>query len=454
MFGKTEHIHFVGIGGIGMSGLAIVMRNLRFKVSGSDMQRSEITKSLRRSGVKIYYGHQEAHIRGADVVVYSTAIKPDNPELIEARRHGLPVIHRGELLAELTRLKIAVCISGTHGKTTTTSLVGEVFDKGGLSPTVVVGGIVKGKSQATYGKGKYLVCEADESDKSFLKLFPSYAVITNIEAEHLDHYKDIDEIKEHFTYFANHVPFWGCTFLCADSVGAMAIRDRIHRRTITYGFHENAEMKAEDIQRRKHACTFKVRYKDEMIGRFTINILGKHNVNNTLAAIAIGFELGISPAKMKKALRAFGGVHRRIEYLGDIQGIALFDDYGHHPTEIAVTLQTIRDRYPNRRIISVFQPHRYTRTYHLMNDFALAFFYADIVVVSEIYAAHEVPIPGVSGLALARRIEKEHSAVHFVPSLTDIVRFLKRTAKRGDIVVVQGAGDINRLPKMIIKEFS
>jgi UDP-N-acetylmuramate--alanine ligase len=318
----------------------------------------------------------------------------------------------------------------------------------------VVGGIVKGKSQATYGKGKYLVCEADESDKSFLKLFPSYAVITNIEAEHLDHYKDIDEIKEHFTYFANHVPFWGCTFLCADSVGAMAIRDRIHRRTITYGFHENAEMKAEDIQRRKHACTFKVRYKDQLIGRFTINILGKHNVNNTLAAIAMGFELGISPAKMKKALRAFGGVHRRIEYLGDIQGIALFDDYGHHPTEIAVTLQTIRDRYPNRRIISVFQPHRYTRTYHLMNDFALAFFYADIVVVSEIYAAHEVPIPGVSGLALARRIEKEHRAVHFVPSLTDIVRFLKRTAKRGDIVVVQGAGDINRLPKMIIKEFS
>ncbi len=454
MFGKTEHVHFVGIGGIGMSGLAIVMHNLGFKVSGSDMQRSEITKTLKKRGARICYGHQADHIRGADVVVYSTAIKPDNPELVEARRLGLPVIHRGELLAELSRMKIAICISGTHGKTTTTSLVGEVLEKGGLSPTVVVGGIVKGKSQATYGKGKYLVCEADESDKSFLRLYPAYAVITNIEAEHLDHYKDIDEIKEHFAYFANHVPFWGCTFICADSIGAMQVRDKIHRRTVTYGFHEGAEIRAEEIKRHKHTCTFNVRRHDKSVGQFTIHVLGKHNVNNTLAAIAVGYELGISPAKMRKALRAFGGVHRRIEYLGDIKGVALFDDYGHHPTEIAVTLQTVRDRYPNRRLISVFQPHRYTRTYYLFNDFARAFLYADIVIVTEIYAAHEVPIPGVSGLALAKRIEKEHSMVRFMPKLEDVVKFLKSTARRGDIIVVQGAGDINRLPKMIIKEFS
>src|SRR4030042_1283186 len=248
MFGKTEHVHFVGIGGIGMSGLAIIMHNLKFKVSGSDLHRSEITTRLKRSGITIYYGHCKENISGCDVVVYSTAVRPDNPELAEGRRLGIPVIHRSELLAELTRLKTSICISGTHGKTTTTSIVAEVLKQSKKSPTTVIGGIIKGKSQARFGRGDFLVCEADESDKSFLRLLPAYAVITNIEAEHLEYYKNIDEIREHFTFFANHVPFWGCVFLGADSVEALAIRNNIKRRVITYGLSASAELQATNIK--------------------------------------------------------------------------------------------------------------------------------------------------------------------------------------------------------------
>jgi UDP-N-acetylmuramate--alanine ligase len=453
-FGKTRHIHFVGIGGIGMSGLAIIMRNLKFRVTGSDLHLSEITRMLEKTGIAVQHGHRKEAVKGADVVVFSTAVKADNPELVEAQKRGIPVIHRGELLAELTRAKIAICISGTHGKTTTTSIVGEVLEKGGLAPTTVVGGIIRGKKQAQYGKGNYLVCEADESDKSFLRLYPSYAVITNIEPEHLDHYKDLEEIKEHFSYFANHVPFWGVTFLGVDSPGSVEIRERIYRKTITFGFNEHADIRAIDVNVRKHRCSFHVAYFKRKTGRFTIQLLGKHNVTNALAAIGIGFELGISETKIRKALREFCGVHRRIEYLGDLKGIKLFDDYGHHPTEIAVTLQTIREYYPKSRIIAVFQPHRYTRTYYLFNEFALAFLYADIVLVTDIYAAHEIPIPGVSGESLVKRISKEHTYVRFMPSFDDVVAFLTKEAQRGDIVVIQGAGDIKRLPDRLIKEFS
>ncbi len=452
MLGKTEHIHFVGIGGIGMSGLAIIMRNLGFTVTGSDIQRSEITSLLEKIGIKIQYRHRRDNVLGASVVVYSTAVKQNNPEIAEARRTAVPVIHRGELLAELTRMKIAVCVSGTHGKTTTTSIIDEVLQEGGLSPTTLVGGVIKGKSQARLGKGEYLVCEADESDKSFLKLFPSYAIITNIEAEHLDHYKNIDEIKENFIYFANHVPFWGCTFIGADSTSNIEIRDKIHRRTITYGLNEYAELRAVNIQRQKMSSSFKVTYLDKPASTFKINLLGKHNINNTLAAIGVGLELGIAIPKIKRALREFSGVHRRIECLGSIRGVKIFDDYGHHPTEIAVTLETVRDYFPNRRIISVFQPHRYTRTHYLFNEFAFSFFYADIVIVSEIYPAHEIPIPGISGDSLAKRISKEQEAVHFIPDFDNIIRFLKKIVKPNDIIVVQGAGDINKLGRRLIEE--
>lgn len=452
MLGKIGHLHFVGIGGIGMSGLATIMHNLRFKVSGSDIQRSEITRRLQKAGVKITYGHRKENISGADVVVYSTAISDDNPELNEAGRINIPVIHRGELLAELTRMKIAVCISGTHGKTTATSMIGEVLQKGGLSPTTVIGGIIKGKSQARLGRGDYLVCEVDESDKSFLKLFPSYAVITNIEAEHLDHYKDVEEIKEYFVYFASHVPFWGCVFLGVDSADSLEIKDNITKRVILYGLNDAAVLRGEKIRRNNFGSSFNVRYLNKSVGRFMINLPGKHNISNALAAIGVGLELGIPTRKIKQALEKFSGVHRRLEYLGDVIGVKIFDDYGHHPTEIAVTLRTLREYFPKQKIISVFQPHRYTRTYYLFDNFAISFLHADVVVVTEIYPAHEIPIPGIDGESLAKRIGKEQESVHFISNFDEIIKFLKKTIKPKDIIVIQGAGSIGQLAKRLLRE--
>lgn len=452
MLGKTEHIHFVGIGGIGMSGLAIIMKNLKFKVSGSDIQRSDITRMLKKMDIKVSYCHKKMNVKNADVVVYSTAVKQDNPELVEARRIGVPTIHRAELLAELTRMKISICISGTHGKTTTTSLIGDVLQQGGFAPTTMIGGIVKGKRQAHVGKGEYLVCEADESDKSFLRLHPSYGVITNIEAEHLDHYANLDDIKEHFVHFANHIPFWGCTFLCVDSKGALDIQGNIHRRSVSYGLHENAELRAINIKKGDMCCTFDVIYRGSKIGSFTSRLIGSHNVSNMLAAIGVGLELGIPSTTIKKALHEFKGVHRRIELLGEVRGVKIFHDYGHHPTEIALTLQTIREYFTNKRIISVFQPHRYTRTYHLFNEFAYSFFHADIVIVTKIYAAHEIPLPGISGEALTKRIQKEQDDITFIADFNDIIMHLREIIGPDDIIVVQGAGDIDDLARRLLKE--
>jgi len=452
MFGRTEHLHFVGIGGIGMSGLATIMKNLAFHVSGSDLQSSEITRRLMKLGIRVTYGHKKVNVRGADVVVYSSAIKDDNPEMIEARQNNIPVIHRAELLAELTRLKSAVCISGTHGKTTTTSIVSEVLQLGGLEPTTVIGGIVIGKTQARLGAGDYLVCEVDESDKSFLRVYPSYAVITNIEAEHLDYYKDLDEIKEHFGYFANHVPFWGCVFLGVDSPVSLEIRQDIRRRVVTYGTDPEADLLAEGLDKYNFGTSFKARLHGKPIGRFRINLPGTHNVANALAAIGVGMELGIKSKKIKDALDNFRGVHRRIEYMGDAKGARVFDDYGHHPTEIAITLQTLRDYFPNQRIVSVFQPHRFTRTFHLFDQFAISFLNADVVIVTEIYAAHEMPIPGVSGRALAKRIAREQDSVFFMSKFAQILKFLRKTVKPGDIIIIQGAGDINQVASKLLKE--
>ncbi len=454
MLGKTERIHFVGIGGIGMSGLALVYQNLKFTVSGSDIGRSDITRLLARRGIKIRYGHRAANSANADVVVYSTAVQPTNPELVAARRRGIPVIHRGELLAELTRIKISVCISGTHGKTTTTSMVSEVLQAGRLSPTSVIGGIVKGKSQARVGKGEYLVCEADESDKSFLKLLPAYAVITNIEPEHLEHYRDFEEIKESFSHFANHVPFWGCVFVGADAPGVPEIRDSIRRRVIGYGLDECADLRALDLRRSNFGSAFRVVYQGRRMGECTIHLPGRHNVVNSLAAIGVGLELGIPMDQIRAALDRFRGVHRRIECVASVRDIRIFDDYGHHPTEIAVTLQTLREYYPKRRIISVFQPHRYTRTYYLLDRFVEAFRQADAVIVTDIYPAHESPIPGVTGAALARRIAAHQPAVTYLPDFDQIIAFIKRTVQPGDIIVIQGAGTINRIADRLAQEIA
>jgi UDP-N-acetylmuramate--alanine ligase len=454
LLGKTERLHFVGIGGIGMSGLAVVLKNLKFEVSGSDINRTHITETLAKKGIHVVYRHKKENVTGADVVVYSTAIPENNPEISEAKRLGIPLIHRGELLAELTRLKISVCISGTHGKTTTTSIVGEVLQKGGLEPTTIVGGIVKGKSQAHLGRGDYLVCEADESDKSFLRLLPAYAVITNIEAEHLDHYGNLDEIKDSFSHFANHVPFWGCVFLCADSLSGLQIRNKIFRKVIFYGLGEFAHLRARTIERTEQGTTFSVSMHNKHIGKFMIRIPGRHNITNATAAIGVGMELGIRTSCIRDSLAEFKGVHRRIEYLGEVNSIKVFDDYGHHPTEIAVTLQTLREYYPKERIIAVFQPHRYTRTYHLFDQFAFAFLYANIVVVTDIYAAHELPIPGVTADALAKRLSKEQDAVHYIADFDRIVDFLKRTSAPNDIIVLLGAGNINELSGRLLKELA
>jgi len=452
MFGKTKHIHFIGIGGIGMSGLATIMKNLAFTVTGSDLRESEITKGLKRIGIRVRYGHRRINIAGADVVVYSSAIKQDNPEMVEAGAKNIPLIHRAELLAELTRTKFSICISGTHGKTTTTSLVGEVLQKSGMSPTTVIGGIVIGRTQATLGAGNYLVCEVDESDKSFLRVYPSFAVITNIEAEHLDYYKDLDEIREHFGHFANHVPFWGNVFLGIDSPGSISIMEKIRRRVISYGFEERADLRAESLEKYDFGVSFKVRYHDRAVGRFRVNLPGRHNVTNALAAIGVGLELGVGVRKIRNAIETFRGVHRRIEYIAEVNGIRIFDDYGHHPTEIAVTLQTLREYFPAQRIVAVFQPHRFTRTYHLFDQFTKSFLSADLVVVTEIYAAHEMPIPGVTGQALARRLAKEQNGIHFIDKISGVLEFLKQTLKSGDVVVIQGAGDINQVARQLLKE--
>ncbi len=452
ILGKTKHIHFVGIGGIGMSGLATIVKNLGFKVTGSDLHRSDITKRLKRIGIQIRYGHKRYNVVGADVVVYSSAIKQENAEMAEARQRNIPIIHRAELLAELTRTKFAICISGTHGKTTTTSLVSEVLQMGGLSPTAVIGGIVIGKTQATLGAGNYLVCEVDESDKSFLRVYPSFAVITNIEAEHLDYYRDLDEIKEHFGHFANHVPFWGSVFLGVDSPVSRNVMQSIRRQVITYGFDDGADLRAENLEKYDFGVSFKVRYRRKNIGRFRINLPGRHNVANALAAIGVGLELGLRRNDIREAIRSFRGVHRRIEYIANIKGVRIFDDYGHHPTEIAVTLQTLRDYFPRQRIIAVFQPHRFTRTYHLFDQFAKSFFNADLVIVTEIYAAHEMPIAGVTGQALAKRLAREQGGIHFIGKIGRIPGFLKRILKVGDVVVIQGAGDINQVARTLMKE--
>ncbi|MEO0094530.1 MAG: UDP-N-acetylmuramate--L-alanine ligase [candidate division WOR-3 bacterium] len=452
VLGKTSRIHFIGIGGIGMSGLALICYNLGFEITGSDIKRSSVIEELKKLGIKVKIGHKKENITKADVVIYSTAIKEDNCEILEAKRLGIPVIHRAELLAELTRIKNSICISGTHGKTTTSSMIGAVLEKGGLRPTTIIGGIVKGKSQARYGKGDYLVCEADESDKSFLRLLPSYAIITNIEPEHLEYYKDLRDIEDNFVYFANHVPFWGCVFLGADSPSSLSIKDRIKRRVILYGLSKDAYLRAYELEKVNFGVRFKVLWRNGYIGRFEINVPGQHNVLNSLAAIGIGLELEIPLCKIKDALKTFKGVHRRIEYHGSINKIMIFEDYGHHPTEISVTLQTLKDYFPDKRIISVFQPHRYTRTYHLFDQFSRAFIFASIVIVTEIYPAHELPIPGINGEALARRIGKEQGDVYFIESFKKITKFLKQVGKPGDIIVVQGAGDINRIIPLIFKE--
>ncbi len=454
MFGRLKRVHFVGIGGAGMSGIALVLKNLGFEVSGSDIQATDVTEKLTKEGIRVFIGHSAENCVDAEAVVYSTAVGEDNPELQFARTRGIPVIRRAEMLAELMRLKFSIAISGSHGKTTTTSLVTHILTRAGLDPTAVIGGKIIGvDSGARLGQSEYLVAEADESDRSFVLLYPSIAVVTNIEPEHLDYYKNLQDLKREFIRFVNRVPFYGSVILCMDSPAVRAIRSRVVRRVVTYGLDSVADLTVKDLQLYRFSSAFTVVYQGRAISRFNLGMAGRHNVQNALAAIAVGVELGIDFPTIEQALATFSGVHRRLEKKGEEGGVLVYDDYGHHPTEIRVTIEALRHAYPGNRIFVIFQPHRYTRTQLLADDFGTAFDLADEVVVTGIYAASEPPIPGVDERLIVEAIKRqgrEGVAIFHIPELNEVVDFIIPRLRRGDVVLTLGAGSITYLADKVL----
>ncbi len=452
MFFKPQPVHFVGIGGIGMSGLAEVLLELGYRVSGSDVKLTPITDRLTALGAVIHEGHAAANVEGANAIVVSSAVRPDNPEVVEARRRGLPVIPRGELLAELMRLKFGIAVAGSHGKTTTTSMVAAVLIQAGLDPTVMVGGraaVLRG-SNARVGSGDYLVVESDESDGSFLKLAPILAIVTNIDREHLDHYKDLDEICRAFVEFVNRVPFYGAAILCLDDENIQRILPRINRRVITYGVSAQADLRITSCSTGHMASEFHLIQRERDLGCFKLPVPGAHNVSNAAAAVAIALELEIPVETVREALAGFSGVDRRFQVRGAERGITVIDDYGHHPTEIRATLAAARAcRY--RRIHVLFQPHRYTRTQALMDDFARAFHQADTVHVIDIYAASEPPIDGVSSQVLAERLQTfGHRGAMYAGNLDAGIESVLQAAESGDAIVTLGAGNVSQAGDRIV----
>ncbi|MFQ5803758.1 MAG: UDP-N-acetylmuramate--L-alanine ligase [Candidatus Methylomirabilales bacterium] len=451
MVKRYRHIHFVGIGGAGMSGIAEVLHNMAYLVTGSDAAVSEATRHLEELGVRIFIGHQAEHVQEADVVVRSSAVDLDNPEVVAARQQLIPVIPRAEMLAELMRLKYGVAVAGTHGKTTTTSMLATVLAKGGLDPTIVIGGRLGSlRANAKLGRGDFLVAEADESDGSFLKLSPTVAVVTTIDAEHLDYYSDLTHVQETFLQFINKVPFYGSAILCLDQENIQALLPRVEKRFVTYGLRTQADITAREIILQGMGSEFLVAARQEVLGKFRLGVPGVHNVSNALAAIAVGLELNIEPAAIREALEEFAGVDRRFQVKGEARGVLVVDDYGHHPAEIHATLDAARDGF-GRRVVVVFQPHRYTRTKHLLQEFFTAFYQADVVVVTEIYPAGEPIIPGVSGRQIAEgALEHGHRNVTFIPDKGEIAEFLFPALQAGDIVITMGAGDIWRVGEELL----
>ncbi|MFI5008077.1 MAG: UDP-N-acetylmuramate--L-alanine ligase [Solirubrobacterales bacterium] len=444
MFRKIQHVHFVGIGGSGMSGIAEVLLNLGYTVSGSDLKRSPVTDRLVSLGARFGEGHLAERLSGAQVVVTSTAVRLDNPEVLEARRLNIPVIPRAEMLAELMRLKYGVAVAGSHGKTTTTSMVALVLDKGGLDPTVVVGGRlgVLG-SGARLGRGDFMVAEADESDRSFLKLSPTMAVVTNIDREHLDTYRDLADIQEAFLGFVNKVPFYGAAVLCLDDGPIQDILPRVERRVVTYGLSPQAHVSARELQVGPLDSTYTATVGGDSLGTITLTIPGTHNVVNSLAAVAVGADLGLTFDAIREGLESFTGVDRRFQLRGEAAGLTVIDDYGHHPTEVKVTLDTLKARAGGRRTVVLFQPHRYTRTEALWDDFCRAFHLADVVLVTDIYAASEEPIAGVTAEALAQAIaERGHRHAAYAGDLKTATEKLAAEAREGDVVLTLGAGSV------------
>ncbi len=443
MKSKIGKIHMVGIGGSGMNGIAEVLINLGYEVSGSDLVRSAVLNRLERLGATVFTGHAAENVRDAQVVVRSSAVRDDNPELAEARLRGVPIIPRAEMLAELMRLKTGVAVAGTHGKTTTTSLLATIFMEAGLDPTVIIGGRLNAYgANAMLGQGAYLIAEADESDGSFLCLLPLLSVVTNIDADHLDFYKGLDEIRDSFVSFMNSVPFYGLNVVCGDDPGVRSVLPRVRRPVLTYGFGEDNVLRAE-IVTCEAGSNFRVYRDGEFWGEVLLAHPGRHNVLNALAAIGVAEEAGISREDIIRGLGAFAGVGRRFEHRGSRDGVLVVDDYGHHPTEIAATLETARTCYPDRRLVVAFQPHRFSRTQALFGEFSKVFEPVDQLLLTEIYPASEAPIPGVSGQSLAQAVRQvSRTPVSFFESFDELGAELGRILRPGDLLLTLGAGSI------------
>lgn len=454
MFRRIQHVHLVGIGGIGMSGIAEVLVNLGFKVSGSDLKRSATTDRLQEMGIEISEGHSAANVGHPHVVVRSTAVRDDNPEIIEAQSRSIPVIPRAEMLAELMRLKPhTVAIAGSHGKTTTTSMVATVLGHAGLDPTIVVGGVVGAfGSNAHLGTSDLMVVEADESDRSFLMLSPTIAVVTNIDREHMDYYHDMDDVRSCFANFVNKVPFYGSSVLCLDDPNVQAIIPLLERRRLTYGLSAQADVSAHGIKYDNNfGSTFDVWRGSEVIGELNLRVPGMHNVYNSLAAIAVGFELEVPFDKIAEGLSKFTGAGRRFQTKGEVNGVLIVDDYGHHPTEIRATLAAAKLGSGGRRIVVLFQPHRYTRTHDLMQEFARSFNNADVLFVTDIYAASEDPIEGVTAETLTGAIKRfGHKEVSYIGALENAPALLKEYVQPGDLFLTLGAGTVNRVSDQLL----
>jgi UDP-N-acetylmuramate--alanine ligase len=443
MFSNIKKVHFVGIGGIGMSGIAEILLNQGFEVSGSDRALTEITDHLEMLGAKIFKGHSVKNLADVDVLVYSSAVRVDNPEVAAALKKNIPIIKRSEMLAETMRMKYGIGIAGTHGKTTTTSMVGLVLTEGGIDPTIIVGGKLSGLggTNARLGNGEFIVVEADEFDRTFLKLTPVIAALTTLESEHLDTYKDLDDIKSAFTEFANKVPFYGFVVLCQDESALLEIIPQINKKIITYGTTPHADIRAVDITHNEFSSKYTVKSGDEIMGQVSLKVPGLYNVKNSLVAITIAKELGIEFPVIKKALEKFSGVYRRFEIKYNKE-ILVVDDYAHHPTETTATLEGIRAGW-NRRLVVVFQPHLYSRTRDFYQEFGRSFLNSDVFICTDVYPAREEPIEGVSGKLITNITQKfGHKNVHYVADKNDVPGLLKKIVKDDDIVVTMGAGDI------------
>jgi len=452
MFRKARHLHFVGVGGSGMSGIAEVLVNLGYRVSGSDLVSNPATIRLQELGAEIHLDHGPGNVHGADAVVISSAVRENNPEVVEARALKIPVIPRAEMLAELMRMKYGVAVAGAHGKTTTTALIAEVLTRASLDPTIVIGGRVGTlRSGAKLGRGDIMVAEADESDGSFLKMKPTIAVVTNIDREHLDHYRDLDDIRDAFTQFLARVPFYGAAIVCLDEANIRQIVPEIDRKLITYGIDEDADLRASDIAISKFESVFKVSEQGKPLGEIRLALPGRHHVYNALAAVAVGIELDVSFETIQAALAGFQGVDRRMQLRGKACGAFVVDDYGHHPTEIRATLAATREGF-DARILVVFQPHRYSRTQALLEEFGGSFDLADQVFVTDIYPAGESPIEGLDGEQVAEALRRHgHGAVVHEPDMNRIPDLLRKTLSPGDIVLTLGAGDVWKVGEDLVR---